>query len=305
MQYPQENWRPGRKCCIEETMSSTSSFAPYCDACPIRLAGVSGSDDAPDCRSCLCRFHARCSRCGWPITDDAEHPNHHYLCAACEREELTRGWPPEDLHELPARLAALGLPPDVPVTFHLLLGSEVNDDWSGYRVELALIPDVAWRHAPTNRVVEYPLRVLLPSRDSPQAVLRWRQWRVDAPEFLEHFFRRQGGRRILESQVRAVDGLQSPRRVRDFAQLLQGHKGPGRGRADLDAWLKEDLHPEIVATIAAGQRPDQRTLADRLGLSLQGLQKRFSKLNQQRRESGRKALSWKRLVADIQTTLRR
>ena len=65
-----------------------------------------------------------------------------------------------------------------------------------------------------------------------------------------------------------------------------------------------DYHLLPYATITAGQDPDQRTLAVRLGLSLQGLQKRFIKLNQQRRESDRKPLRWKRLVADVQATLR-
>jgi hypothetical protein len=299
---------------VADALPHISSFAPYCDECPIHLAGISGSDDSLEWQPCQCRYHSTCSRCGWPIVDDAEHPTHDNLCAACAlegqhgnelHEGVSVGRPPANLHELPALVAALGLPPDVPVTFHLLFGIELDDDWGEYRVEWALIPDVAWRYAAANIVVSHPWRVQLPGWDSPQVILRWRQWRVDAPEFLERFYRRQGPRWTHESQVRAIGDLPSPRRVREFAQLLQGHKGPGRSRDDLNAWLQEDLRPEIAATITDGQDPDQRTLAVRLGLSLQGLQKRFGKLNQLRRESDRKPLSWKRLVADVQAALQR
>jgi hypothetical protein len=288
---------------------SIPSFTPHCEECPLRLTGVADPTGASDATGgwlrCECAYHAVCSQCGWPITDAREHPDHHNQCAACAREQLTAGRPPEDRHELPALLAALGLSPDVPVTLHLLLGTELDDDWGDYRIEWALIPDVVWRYAATDLIVRHPWRVQRPGWEAPQLIVRWRQWRIDAPGYLERTMRRQGGQWLHHWQVRAVGQPLPTDRLREFMQLLQGYKGPGRDPDDLTVWWEEELRPEIVATIADGLDPDQKTLADRLGLTLSGLQKKFLRLNRQRRDEGRTALKWKRLVADIQAAMRR
>jgi integrase len=181
-----------------------SSFAPHCDECPLRLTGVEDPDPKVLWRACRCRYHPQCSQCGWPIMDDASCPDHRGLCAACAREDLTRGRPPEDRHELPALLGALSLAPDMPVTFHLLLGTELDDDWGEYRVEWALIPDVTWAHPATDHVVAHPWRVRLPGWDAPQIILRWRQWRVGTPEQVQTLLCAVQGDRLHALYVLAV-----------------------------------------------------------------------------------------------------
>lgn len=209
-----------------------------------------------------------------------------------------------DLHELPALLAALGLPPDVPVTFHLQLGSELDDDWGDYRVEWALIPDVAWKHPYHPKEIAHPWRVRLPAWEAPWVILRWRQWRIDAPEFLERYWQRHGARWVHHWQVRATDQILSPRRVRELAELMGERRRAGRTPDDLDVWLDDELRPEIAATIGDGQRPDQRTLAARLGYDLTGFVKKFGKLNKHRYETDRKPIRWRRLVADVEVAMR-
>lgn len=288
------------------TTPHISSFAPHCDECPLRRTGV--DDPAPGGNSlpCHCQHHAICQQCGWPITDDAVLSDHQGLCAVCAWEDLTRGRPPEDRHELPALLVALGLPPDVPVTFHFLGGAELDDTWGEYRIEWSLIPDVTWTYPAVDyAIVSHPWRVQLPGWDAPHIILRWRQWRVDAPEFLERGWQRHGARWVHYWQVRATDRPPSPRRVREYAELMGERKRAGRPPEDFDAWLADELRPEITATIASGQQPDQRTLAARLGYDLMGLVKKFGKLNKQRREAGRNPIRWRRLVTDIEAAMRR
>jgi hypothetical protein len=282
-----------------------SSFAPHCDECPLRLTGVEDPDPKVLWRACRCRYHPQCSQCGWPIMDDASRPDHRSLCAACAREDLTRGRPPEDRHELPAFLGALGLAPDMPVTFHLLLGTELDDDWGEYRVERALIPDVTWAHPATDHVVAHPWRVRLPGWDAPQIILRWRQWRVGTPEFLERSWLREGPRWVPRRHVRAVGRLPSRRAIEDFTKLLGDHDELGRRPDDLDRWLETELRPAIRLTIIAGHRPDQNAVAERLGLTLSGLGKKLHHLNTERRRRGRLPVLWRQLVAEIQSSVQR
>ena len=82
------------------TTPHISSFAPYCDECPLQRAGVDDSAPVANWLPCHCQYHTVCQQCGWPITDDAVRPDHQGLCAACAWEDLTRGRPPDDRHEL-------------------------------------------------------------------------------------------------------------------------------------------------------------------------------------------------------------
>lgn len=273
-----------------------SSFAPHCDACPCRRTGVAGPDGT--WVACHCAYHAVCQRCGWPITDDAR-ADHHGLCALCDTDDLMRGRPPEDRHELPALLAALGLSPDVPVTLQVLRGIELDDDWGNYRIEWAVVPDVAWRYPPTGQVITHPWRIQLPGWEAPRTILRWRQWRLGGSEYLERTWRREGPRWVCRQHVRSVDGFPSSNTIEEFKRLLGERDDAGRKQEDLELWLEQELRPEIAATWATGQAPLQTTLAARLGLSPEGLQKKFGRLNAQRRAKGWPPIRWKRLVADV------
>ena len=248
------------------TTPHISSFAPYCDECPLRRTGVDDPTLGGNWLPCRCEYHTVCQHCGWPITDDAERSDHQGLCAVCAWEDLTWGRPPEERHELPALLAALGLPPDTSVTFHLLHGVELDDDWVDYRIEWALLPDVAWRYPPTGQVISHPWRIQLPGWNAPRVILRWRQWRWGEPAFLERTWRRDGPRWAPREQVRAIDGLPSRSAVDEFTRLLGEQRAGGRKPDDLERWLETTLRPAITRTIAVGQRPDQRAVgADRPG----------------------------------------
>lgn len=172
-----------------------------------RLTSVEAPDPKVIWRACQCVHHARCSQCGWPITDDDARRDHHGLCAMCDTDDLMRGRPPEDRHELSALLAALGLSPDTSVTFQFLRGAELDGDWGDYRVEWAMIPDVAWRYAATNHVATHPWRIHLSGWDAPRIILRWRQWRIGESAFWERTWLRNAPRWTYRRQVRAVDGF--------------------------------------------------------------------------------------------------
>ena len=290
---------------MSSTTPHTSSCVPHYDECPLQRTGVTGPNGA--WLACRCRYHAICRQCLWPITDDVSRADQHDLCALCDTDDLMRERPPEDRHELPALLAALGLSPDMPVTFHLLNGAELDDDWGEYRVEWAVIPDVAWRHSPTGRVVTHPWRVQLPGWDAPRIILRWRQWRVgtaETPEFLERTWLREGPRWVYRQQVRALDSFPSRNAIEEFKKLLGERDDAGRKQEDLDLWLEKELRSEIAATWADKQEPRQETVASRLGFSSEGLAKKFGRMNAQRHKRGWQKIGWKRLVADVAAEMR-
>lgn len=290
---------------LGNTTHDASSYTPHCEECPLRPTVADNRMPGANWRPCRCKYHAICQHCGWPITDDAVRSDHHSLCAMCAWEDLTQGRPPEDRHELPTLLAALGLPRDTPVTFHLLRGTELDDDWGDYRVEWAMIPDVAWQylHFPTG--LRAPWRVQRPGWEAPRVILRWRQWRVGAagtaetPDFLERSWLREGSAWSPREQVRAVNRLPSRRTVEEFTRLLDEHSGLGRRPDDLDRWLETEVRPAIARIIAAGRRPDQNAVAEQLGLTLSGLGKKLSQLNAQRRSGGRQPIRWRQLVAEV------
>lgn len=289
---------------MPSTTPHVSPLAPHCDECSHRLTGVEAPDPKVIWRACQCVHHARCSQCGWPITDDDARRDHHGLCAMCDTDDLMRGRPPEDRHELSALLAALGLSPDTSVTFQFLRGAELDGDWGDYRVEWAMIPDVAWRYAATNHVATHPWRIHLSGWDAPRIILRWRQWRIGESAFLERTWLRNAPRWTYRRQVRAVDGFPSRSAIDEFKELLGERDDAGRTLEDLRLWFEKELRPEIAATWADGQEPLQETVASRLDLSLEGLAKKFGRLNAQRRERGEQKIGWKRLVADVAAEMR-
>jgi hypothetical protein len=201
-------------------------------------------------------------------------------------------------------LVALGLPSDTPVKFHVLRGVELDDDWGDYRVEWALLPDIAWSYPPTDQVIAHPWRVQMPGWKAPRVILRWRQWRVGEPAFLERSWRRDGPRWAPHRQVRAIDGLPSRSAVDEFTRLLGEQREPGRKPDDLERWLETTLRPAITRTIAVGQRPDQRAVAERIGLELSGLGKKLHHLNRSRRQHGQLPVRWRQLVAETAAIMR-
>ncbi|HEX9037913.1 MAG TPA: hypothetical protein VF808_13085 [Ktedonobacterales bacterium] len=212
---------------------------------------------------------------------------------------MIRGRPLEDRHELPALLAACGLSSATPVTFHVLRGAELDDAWGDYRVEWAVIPDTAWRPAPTDRVIAHPMRVQLPGWDAPRIILRWRQWRPGTSTFLERSWALAHGQWRERIQVRAIGRFPARRAFEAFASLSGEPNRLGRKPDDLEDWLSTEVRSAIADAIAIGHRPDQSTIAARLGLSPSGLRKKLDQLNVRRRRGGQQRLLWRHLIAEL------
>lgn len=272
---------------------SASSFEPHCDQCPLRRTGPVGIDGR--WIACNCTYYPVCRTCEWPITDNATHA---LICAIYAREQLTRGCPPHDWEELSALLVSLGLHREVPIEFLYRLGTELDDNWAGYHIEWALIPDVTWRQPYHPAVVSHPFRILLPEWDAPKVILRWRQWRPDSdvPVFLEHFWRRRGVEWEFNWTVRgSLNHTPSQYCVAEFARLLADPRGR---RRDDPARFLADLQTAFAAIDAEGGKPNQAAVASRLHYTLPWLQQKFSQLNRQRRADGLQPISWRRLAAE-------
>lgn len=182
-------------------------------------------------------------------------------------EIATQGRPQDDRNELDLRLQAAGVAAGTVITFYFSAGEALGEQWSGYRVELALVPRESVRGWAPHGVLFEP-----PYAETIYAIIRWRVWRVGVAGFLEGWYDYDQKQERISLRDRVTGGATL---LRAFAEMELWRGGKG-GYLSRETFLA-DLRRVLAARVSNHQSLARSDIASDLCMAEVTLKRYLSK----------------------------